>query len=146
MSTPPVAAHTAALLTRLASTGLPVGDARKPPAGGWQGAPGQSVFRSYLVLYPLPSQRGGPDAALSDRWSAPRLHYQVTCVGEDRRAAETASDLAAARLLNSEPLDVPGRSTVLLAHESSAGVQRDEDTNPPLYFCADRYRLDTSPT
>lgn len=132
------------MLSRLRSTGLLVGDARRPDGGGWQGAAGSSTFATYLVLYPLSVIRSGPDAPLSDRNADPQLTYQVTSVGVDRRSAETAADLAAARLLNGVALDIPGRATVQLFHESSLGVTRDEDVNPPLFYAVDRFRLDTS--
>jgi hypothetical protein len=144
MTAPAIAPHTAAMIARVASTGLPTGDARKPAGAGWEGPPGQSRFVAYFVVYPLDMARAGPDASLADRLSDPQLRYQVTSVGEDRRGAEAAADLAAARLLNGAPLDIPGRTAVLLTHEVSAGVERDESVNPPLYYAVDRYRLDTN--
>jgi hypothetical protein len=145
MTTPALAAHTSALLERLATTGLPVGDARAPRDGGWQGAEGSSSFRTYLVLYPLDVMRAGPNAALQGRYTQPQLRYQVTTVGLDRHATQVGADLAAAALLDTT-LDIDGWSTVLLVHDESSGVERDEDVNPPLFFVADRYRLETSTT
>jgi len=144
MSAPPIEAHTAALLTRLATTGLPVGDARKPDDAGWQGTPGASSFLTYLVLYPVDVLRAGPDAALDDNYRAPHLTYQVTSVGQDRRAAQVGADLAATCLTDGTPLGIPGWSTERIRHDSSAGVTRDEDVNPPLYYAIDRYLLEVS--
>lgn len=135
---------TAAMLSRLRTTGLPVGDGRKPKDAGWQGAEGESVFQTYLVLYAILVTRAGPDASLADRHDAPVLRYQVTAVGQDRRAAETAMDLASAALLNGLPLDIPGRATVLLISESSFPVDADESVSPPVFTAAERFRLDTS--
>lgn len=144
MTSTPVGPATDAVLSRLRSTGLPVGDSHTPASGGWQGVPGASPHLSYIVLYPINHNRQGPDASIADRGTDPQLRYQTTCVGIDRRSAERAADLAAGVLLNGIPLDIPGRSTVLLIHESSQGVQRDEDVNPPLFYVTDRWRLDTS--
>jgi hypothetical protein len=140
----PTQPATAAVLVRLLSTGLPVGDARKPVDGGWTGAEGSSVFRTYLVLYPINHNRDGPNASIADRSTDPELRYQVTAIGVDRRSAETAADKAAAVLGNHVPLTIAGRSTVLLIHETSVGVTVDESVNPPLFIGIDRYRLDTS--
>lgn len=137
-----VAPHTTAIVTRLETTDLPVGDGRAPADGGWQGTPGDSVFLAYLVLYQIGVLRAGPDAALSNRYTDPQLRYQVTAVGIDRLSAETAADLATAALVGS-PLVVPGRSTVLLIPESSVGATRDESVNPPVFTAFDRFRLDT---
>lgn len=126
---------TAEVLACLRATGVPVGDGRKPDGAGWQAGAGQSAFQSYLVLYPLDSQRLGPDAPLSDRTAAPRWGYQVTAVGRDRRSAETASDIAADALLNHGPVG--------MIHIASAGVSADESLTPPLYIGIERYRLDT---
>lgn len=144
MDVPRIELHTDAVLSRLRTTGLLVGDARKPDGGGWQGSPGQSEFVTYLVLYSLDHRRMGPDAPLSDRLSDPVLRYQVNAVGKDRRSAERAFDLAAGALLNREPLDIAGRETVLLIHETSTGVIPDESLNPPVFVSVDRYRLDTT--
>lgn len=142
MTIPTVAPHTTAIVTRLETTGLLVGDGRKPEGGGWQGAAGNSQFVTYGVLYTIGVLRDGPDASLSDRHTDPQLRYQVTSVGVDRLATETASDLFAQALLGSA-LVVPGRSTVLLIHETSVPAERDESVNPPVFSAVDRFRLDT---
>lgn len=144
MTSPRFERHTAAVLTRLQSTGLLCGDGRKPAGAGWQGAAGMSAFVSYLVLYPLGLTRNGPDAPLADMGTDPQLLYQVTSVGSDRRSAEAAADLAAAALLSGVDLGVSGASTIRVWQETSAGVTRDEDVNPPLFYAVDRYRIDTT--
>ncbi len=142
MTVPAVAPHTTAMLTRLETTELPVGDSRAPDGAGWQGEPGNSVFVAYLVLYQIGVLRDGPDSSLSNRYSDPQLRYQVTAVGITRLAAETAADLAVTALTGT-PLVVPGRSTVLLIPESSVGPTRDESVNPPVFTAFERLRLDT---
>ena len=145
MTVPAVEPTTAAVLERLETLSLPVGDARKPEDGGWQGAPGASEFRTYLVCYPLNHRRDGPDAPITDRHSDPQLRYQITGVGIDRRTVEMALDLAAGVLLNGVPFTITGRTTIQVVHEFSAGVSADETTNPPLFVGQDRYRIDTGP-
>lgn len=144
METPRTELTTNAVLTRLEVTGLLIGDGRKPEDGGWQGAPGQSEFVAYAVLYSLNHLRQGPDASLEDRNSDPVYRYQTNSVGKDRRQAERTADLVAGTLLNREPLDIPNRQTVLLIHETSTGVIPDESLNPPVFVTIDRWRIDTN--
>lgn len=132
---------TAAVLATLRATGLPVGDARAPAAGGWQGGAGASPFVTYLVVYPIDNARQGPDAPLADSLAAPQWHFQVTAVGKDRLSAETAADIAARALLN-PGLELGGVRPVALVHTGGLGVNVDEDVNPPLFYAVDRYRLD----
>lgn len=138
-----IAPHTAAMLSRLRATGLPVGDGRKPAEGGWQGAEGQSQFVTYLVLHEVIMRRAGRNASIADRMTDPELTYQVNAVGIDRQAAGTAADLACARLTNGVALDIPGRATVVLRHDVSLGISPDESVSPPLFMGADRYVLET---
>lgn len=141
------AAETNAVLGRLRTTGLPVGDGRKPDGAGWQGAPGASSFVTYLVLYPIEAQRLGRNASLGDRTDAPEWHYQVTAVGADRLSAETASDIAAQSLLSAHQLLLGDFTvTVQMVHTAALGVTADESNNPPLYVGIERYRLDTGPS
>lgn len=139
---PTVAPATTAILAALTGTGLLTGDGRKPVGAGWQGAAGNSEFVTYLVLYSLNHLRDGPDASIANLHTDPQLHYQVTGVGVDRIAAETASDIAAQALLGA-PLTISGRAVALLTTEASIGVSLDETVNPPLFLSVDRYRLDT---
>ena len=138
--------HTAGVVSRLRTTPIPVGDARKPAGAGWQGSPGGSQFVTYLVVYPIGSQRDGPDASLADNADAPVNRFQVNAVGRDRTSVETAADLAAAVLLNRQRFDIPDWDTVTMKHENSVGVTVDETVSPPVFIAIDRYRLDTSPS
>lgn len=133
----------AAVLSRLESTGLPVGDARAPEDCGWESSPGQSTFRSYLILWPLQDDRQGPNASIGDPNTSPELRYQVTAVGSDRWEARAAGDLAFTALTNGVPLDLDA-ATVLLAHDVGLGTTTDESVNPPVMTQIDRYRVDIS--
>lgn len=144
MAVPEVSATTDAVLVRLATSGVAVGDGRKPDDAGWQGTPGASEFVTYCVLYPLNHLRDGPDASIADRHSDPQHRYQLTTVGIDRVTTEMAQDLAAAVLLNGVALSITGRAHVQTIHETAVGVTADETTNPPLFIGVDRYRVDTA--
>lgn len=141
------APYTTAVLGRLRTSLIPVGDARRPDGAGWQGAAGSSSFRTYLVLYPIDTVRQSGEASLGDSNDAPQWGYQVTAVGRDRLSAQTAADIAAGLLLNGVPLDLAGTGhAVALRHTMGLGVSVDESVSPPLFTAIDRYRLDTEPT
>lgn len=136
---------TDAVIARLMTTTIPVGDARKPVGAGWQGPPGTSQFVTYFVVHDIGGLRDGPDAPISDRTAAPRGSFQVNSVGSTRRSAEVAADAAAAVLRNGADLAIAGFATTFVVHEFSAGVTADESTNPPVFLAVDRYRLDAEP-
>lgn len=128
----------AAILARLETLQLPVGDARAPEGASTSNDP---AFRTYVILYPRTVSHIGETSTVTNRYSDPILRYQVTSVGVDRLAAKTASDLVCAALLGA-PLVVAGRTVVAFMHDGSVPVQRDEAVTPPLFYVVDYFRLD----
>src|SRR5262249_13103965 len=89
---------TAALLTQLTELGKPVGDAIKPPEGGWQGQPNapESTFVPYLVLTPQTAMvSSGSLGASQSEWRVP---YTLASYGVRRDQCEWMADTARAYL------------------------------------------------
>lgn len=110
---------------------------------GWQGTPGQSRFRAYYVLYPLPG--GVFDGPLGCPDDDASLIWQVTCVGATARQCEAAVDRANSVLVG-QPLTIPGRYvTRVQADMAGGGVRRDDTVQPPVFIATPRYRVDSVP-
>jgi hypothetical protein len=122
--------HTAAVITALATTGRPVGDAVAPPAAS---AP-------YVVVYPQGGNRDGP---IGDPDSDAGLVYQFTCVGRDRQGAQWMADRVAEAVRN---VVIPGRGVMRVEPLNDSPVERDTDVTPPLFYVTPIYRLHTTPT
>lgn len=103
-------------------------------------APGDTTT-PYAVLYPAGSGSliGSVRNPHEDR---PGL-YQITCVGLHRQEAEWLAEKLRAVALG--PLSIAGRRVLQASLETSQPVRRDDSTSPPLYYCADQYRLWTTP-
>lgn len=119
----------------LLRTQLLVGDAVRPAE--WATAPA-----GYVVLYPLDSPADGP---VSDAYADTDSTYQVTAVGKSRAQAEIAADKARSLMLTGS-LSIPGRVLMEpVVRSESRGVERDDDTSPPLFYAVDRYVIRTTP-
>lgn len=128
--------HSDALVAQIEAAGVVVGDAAPPTvAYGWQGAPGQSVFVPYAIVYPLTQSFDGglgcPDADSDFEW-------QVTCVGESREQADWVRAKVDAALIG-QTLTVSGRYVPRIRSSGGAGTRRDDTTQPPLFISTPRY-------
>lgn len=135
--------HTDALAAKLTAAGLVVGDGEPPAvAYGWQGAPGQSVFIGYVIVYPLDRSFDGPLGCPDDHGD---LGWQVTCVGASRQQCEAlVRDVDAA--LIGQSLTVTGRSVPRTRADEGAGaVRRDDDGPVPLFIATPHYRAVSYP-
>lgn len=131
--------HKDAVIAALEAAGLLVGDGEKPDGGGWQGTPGQSVFKGYVVVYRI---RGGSRSGnLDDPHEDAEFIFQVTCVGSSPTLAESLADEAETLL---KGVTVAGRS-IYPSPDMNPGTERDDDVQPPLFYCTPRYRLKTTP-
>jgi hypothetical protein len=147
---PSLREHTNGIIGALEEAGLVVGDARGdvepnsagvPADGGWQGTPGDSPFKPYVVVRRLPGGRlDGTIAAPNDDAS---LQYEVKAIGNTRDGAERVADTARTVMLAGPPIE--GRNTLRCYLESDTGVQRDDLPKPPLFYSVERFRLDTTP-
>lgn len=135
-------AHTDAIKMKLVATTIPVGDAIKPDGCGWSGAPGESLFVPYMVLYPAFGTFDGTIAAGSDDAS---LEYQITCVGATREQAEWVADEAIAALVE-QSVVIVGRSIMRIQLEDIGMVRRDDDVLPSVFFTTPRISLSTTPS
>lgn len=112
-----------------------VGDAERPAA--WEGSES-----GYAVLYPLTTTSDGP---ASDAHADVESRYQVTSVGTTRAQAQWVADRVRVAMLGGV-LGVPGRSlSSPVEWAPSRGVDRDDDTNPPLFYAVDSYTVRTTP-
>lgn len=111
---------------------------------GWQGAPGQSAFKPYYVVYPLAG--GVFDGSLGCPDDDASLTWQVTCVGATRPQCEAAADRANEVLIG-QPLIVTGRHiSRVWADMAGGGVRRDDLVQPPVFIATPRYRVESSPS
>lgn len=97
---------TAAVIAHLEGAGLLVGDGRKPVAGGWSGAPGQSDHVSYCIVRHV----GGSDIYsddVTDAADAYRPLYDAWVVGGSRSEAQEALGVVCDRMLR-VPLTIDG--------------------------------------
>lgn len=126
---PSVREHTNAIIAVLEGEGLKVGDAEAPA-----GKP------PYVVVYPLPGGRAS--GTLGELDADAELLYQVTCVGTSRKQAEWLADATHVLL---DGFDVEGRYIPRVALEMHAGVMRDDQQTPPVFWATPRYRVLTTP-
>ena len=133
--------HTEAVLAAL-NTDILTGDGVAPSGGGWVDAPGRSEFTPYVVLHPTSGTFDGTLGAPDDDAD---LAWQLTCVGETRKQAEWAADIALAAIIG-QPLTVAGRS-VLRVRLTDTGVTRRDDTDqPPVWIATPRVAAYTTPS
>lgn len=129
------------LLTHLRSTGLPVGDGRKPSGAGWQGTAGQSVFKGYAVLDNL----GGPvDGSLGRPDDTSIVTYQITSWGQDPQQADIMTGLMRT-LMSTVTFTVAGRSVTDPIRVTDGESVAYDEVQPPIYGKYDRFRLWTVP-
>lgn len=89
-------ALTNAILTTLAATGKPVGDAERPRGGvaGWIGEPNEdgTNFVPYVVLTPMATS--SPTGSFADPQSEWIFPYAMSSFGVSRKQCEWMADLA----------------------------------------------------
>ena len=125
---------TVAIIAHLASLGVSVGDGRAPA--------GASPAFPYIVVYPLDSpERSGP---MSDGQADVDHNIQLTTVGVTQEQCQLLLDDGRARMRD-DTLTVPSRIVHLVEVEAGAGVERDDDESPPLFYCVDIYSILTGP-
>lgn len=144
---PSVLDHTDGVIAELEAVGLIVGDARgdgdgHPDGGGWQGPPGDSPFKAYVVLRRLGG--GRLNGTLADPNEDSSFFYEIKSIGPSREGAERTADTARTVML-ARPT-IAGRRTLRVELDADSGVQRDDVPVPkPLFYSVERYRLDTTP-
>lgn len=122
--------HTAAVAGWLETGSLLVGRGERPDEGGWQGEPGDSTFREYVVLYPSP---GLTDGVLGDPHEELEYMVQATCVAATQEGAERVAD-AVKILLVGRIVPVTGRGMYPFQLVSSSPATRDDQVAPPQHY------------
>jgi hypothetical protein len=141
--------HTSAIVDALdLDPDLFVFDAGFPqePGGkgwGWQGTPGLSAFKPYVIVQPLPGGMfDGPLGCPDDDAS---LIWQVTCVGATRAQCEATADRVNSLLIG-QPVTVADRFiSRMWADMAGGGARRDDTVQPPVFIATPRYRADSTP-
>lgn len=102
----------------------------QPEGSGWQGEPGASTFRPYVVLYPSSGQVDGTVAEPTEY-----LLYacQANCVSADQAGAEAIADLVMAAWAN-QPLTIVGRQSYPGEVVVQLPATRDDSLAPPLHY------------
>jgi hypothetical protein len=137
----PARPHTDAIAAALTAAGLLVGRGRQPAGSGWQGQPGSSTYRPYVVLYPSP---GTTDGNLADPHEYLDYTFQTTCVANTQEGAEAVSDIVKTTLVGTRPA-VAGRSAYPVYVLADPITQRDDAVSPPLHYCTPQFRFRTQP-
>lgn len=123
------------VIAKLTTGGLTVGDAVAPatvPAGS-----------GYVVVYPLAG--GTFDGTVIDSDDDTRAVYQLTAVGSSRKQAEWVADEARV-IMKTATWTLTNRGVILVHPEFLGGVQRDDDVQPPKFYCPDRWSIWTGPS
>lgn len=107
-----------------------VGRGVQPAGSGWQGEPGASIFRPYVVVYPWP---GTPDGSVALPVEYLDYSAQATCVGATQEGAEAVSDLVKAAWVNAS-LTVTDRSSYPGQITTDRPVTRDDSISPPVHY------------
>lgn len=123
--------HTAGVIACLQTAGLTVGDAS-----------GVGLTAPYTVVY---TDLGATDGPLGDRYADLDQTLIVHGVGTGPEQAQWEADKARVALLTTA-ITVDGRTVLYVEHTSSQSVQRDDDTQPPLFYAVDTYTLSTTPS
>lgn len=134
--------HSDAVVTELTEAGMLVGRGKQPPGSGWQGTPGSSAFKSYVVLYP---SSGVPDGNVADPNTYLDYSFQLTCVASTSEGAESVADRAKAALVG-RVLDVAGRAAYPVYVTADPIGRRDDAVSPPLHYQTPVFRFRTQAT
>lgn len=137
MTTPaPSRPHTTAAITAIQTlvseraSQILVGRGAQPSGSGWQGEPGSSVFRPYVVIYPWP---GTPDGSLALPMEYSDYQAQATCVAANQEGAEAVADLVKTAWVNAR-LTISGRTSYPGQMILDRPATRDDDVAPPVHY------------
>ncbi len=131
--------HTQAVVDLLGTAGVLVGRGVKPQGGGWTGAPGQSAFAPYAIVWRL----GAKDVLhrdLDGNFDARRVSIHVRTVGGTPAEADVLLGTVTAAITTT-PIVVAGFDNVHLIYETSIATARDEDVQPALFYTGAYFRF-----
>lgn len=121
----------AAIVTRVATTGRPVGLAVAPANNAYP----------YAVVYPLSDESS--EGALSDPTQIVVWSWQVTCVSNGATGAHWLQREVREVLHGHIPV-VTGLGTTPIHLADGSGLTRDDAVQPPLWYSTDRFTAYTS--
>lgn len=133
MTQPDLLPHAEAIIDRLESADLVVGDHVAPKS------PNGQIVAPCVVLYLLPGgqQSGNLGQVDVDAW----LPFQLTCVGRMAAQAMNTADIAH-QALTGTPLEITDRHIASIRRNGfGARAERDDDVTPPLFYVPVQYRL-----
>lgn len=131
--------HSDAVLAALTGADLLVGRGKQPAGSGWQGTPGSSTFKAYVVLYP---SSGVPDGNAADPNTYLDYSFQLTCVASTSEGAEAVADRAKAALVG-RVLPVAARASYPVYVTADPIGRRDDAVSPPLHYQTPQFRFRT---
>lgn len=134
-------AHTQAVVDHLAAAGVLVGRGKAPDSAGWQGAPGQSAFARYAIVWRI----GASDLAapyLDGSYDEARPLFHVRTVGGTAAEADVTLHEVTTALLG-QTIAVAGRRLWRVIYDTSITTTRDTDVEPPVYYTGCYVRLIT---
>lgn len=121
-----------AAVDRLTAASVKAGRGKTPEGVGWVGAPGQSAYVPYAIIWRI----GGRDVVhrdLDGRFDEARPMLHVRTVGGDAAQADDLLDTVVG-LLTSSPLEVDGATQVHVVYDSSITTTDDKDVNPAVFY------------
>lgn len=139
-----LSAHTQAVVDTIADAGIPTDRGVKPDGAGWTGAPGQSAFTGYAIVWRLGS-RDVRHRDLDGRWDERRPMFHVRVVGADAAQTDDLLD-DVIETVTTTPIVVADMAPVHLVYDSSITTSRDDDVPHPVYYSGVYFRLWTQET
>lgn len=121
----------AAIVTRVATTGRPVGLAVAPA----------NTSGSYAVVYPLADESS--EGSISDPTQVVEWAFQVTCVAPGATGAHWLQREVREVLHGHIPV-VAGVGTTPIELADGSGLTRDDAADPVLFYSTDRFTAYTS--
>lgn len=111
--------------------GFEVGDGHKPDGD-----------TPYTVLYLI--EGGALDGPVADPEADLTATVQATCVGRSQAEAMWVRDRVI-RTLRMLPIDIPGRTVMWVRTTGPGAATRDDQHQPPLWYCTPRVQIATTP-
>jgi hypothetical protein len=134
--------HVTAVMDHLTGGGLAVGRGVQPAGTGWTGAPGQTAFVAYSILWRIGSL-DVRSTTLADQFDDEMPLLFVRSFGAFPQQADQQNDAVRERMLR-VPIVVPGRIVQRVWLENSQTTTATENTEVSLFEAGDFYRLRTS--
>jgi hypothetical protein len=134
--------HVTAVMDHLTGGGLAVGRGVQPAGTGWTGAPGQTAFVAYSILWLIGSQDLF-SATLADTFGEERPLLYIRSFGGNPQQASQQKD-AVRHLMIRVPFTVPGRVMQRVIPENGSTENTTQEREVGLHETGDFFRVWTS--